>query len=347
MSETDPVGGYVRGQAAPNSLRLDLNESPRGVGPAFAKLVLELLAGSAWNRYPDMDAASARESAAALYGWDPACTLVGNGSNELLAATVRAFLPRGGRLATLAPSFSMYPVLAGRMAATLLEVRLEPPDFTVDRARVLEAAREADLVLLSSPNNPTGGLVPEALFEEVLTLGRPVVWDGAYLEFARLDPRPLLRRHANLVVLRSLSKAWGLAGIRAGALLAGRETIARVNEELLPFGTGCAVAAVYRAAAERRGDGDALVAEIVAERGRQVAELGKVHGVTVVPSLGNFYLVRVEGMTGDGFARALASRGIAVRDLRELAQSGYVRVTVGSTPEGNALIAAIKEASRG
>ncbi len=341
------VGGYSRSAVAANVLRLNLNEAPHGAGPAFGRRVFELLAESEWNRYPDMDGRRAREAAAALYNWEAAGTLVGNGSNELMAAAVRALLPRGGRVLTFAPSFSMYPVLAARQGAQHLQVRLEPPEFAVDRVRLLELAGQADLVLLPSPNNPTGGLLPEPLMEEVLGAGKPVIWDGAYLEFAGLDPRPLLRRHGNLIVLRSLSKAWGLAGLRAGALLAGPELVGRVNAELLPFGTGWLVAAVYRAAAERRADGEALVADVVTERERQTAALARLPGVRVVPSAANFYLVRREGMTGDELVRALSARGIAVRDLAELAQAGYVRVTVGSAAEGNALIAAMREVSGG
>jgi histidinol-phosphate aminotransferase len=347
LSGNGSVGGYRRLAVAADSLRLDLNESPRGAGPLFTRRVFELLAESEWNRYAQMDSRRAREAAAALYGWETAGTLVGNGSNELLAATVRALLPRGGRLLTLAPSFSMYPVLAARQGAQHLKLHLEPPEFTVDHGRLLELAPQADLVLLCSPNNPTGGLVPEPLMEEVLGGGKPVIWDAPYLEFSGLDSRPLLRRHGNLIVLRSLSKAWGLAGLRVGALLAGPELVGRVNAELLPFGTGWMVAAAYAAAAERRADGEALVADIVAERERQTGALARLPGVHVAPSAANFYMVRHEGLTGDELVRALAARGIAVRDLAELAQAGYVRVTVGSAVEGAALIAAMREVSRG
>ena len=347
MSANDAVGGYSRATVAANLLRLDLNEAPHGAGPAFTRRVFELLAGSEWNRYPEMDGRRAREAAASLYGWEPAGTLVGNGSNELLAAAVRALLPRGGRVLTLAPSFSMYPILAGRQEAHHLHLLLEPPRFALDRARLLELALEADVVLLSSPNNPTGGLVPEEVWDAVLGGGKPVIWDAAYLEFSRIDPRPLQRRHRNLIVLRSLSKAWGLAGLRVGALLADPELAGRVSAELLPFGTGWLVAAAYRAAAERRADGEALVADVVAERERQTAALARLPGVRVAPSEANFYLMRREGMTGDELARALTVRGIAVRDIAELSQAGYVRVTVGSTFEGTAFFAAMREVSGG
>jgi histidinol-phosphate aminotransferase len=98
-------------------VRLDLNESPHGAGVVFAKRVLELLAAQPWNRYPDIEGAAVREAAAELYGWEASGTLVGNGSNELLAALARALLPRGGTLARLAPSLSIYPAVARRRRA--------------------------------------------------------------------------------------------------------------------------------------------------------------------------------------------------------------------------------------
>jgi histidinol-phosphate aminotransferase len=342
LSGPDALGDPGRAEGTRQVLRLDLNESPHGAGPAFARRLLELLVEREWNRYPDVDGRMARQSAAELYGWESAGTLVGNGSNDLLAATVRTLLPRGGRLATLAPSFSMYTLLAARVGAEHLKLELEPPEFAADAGRLVELARQAGLVVLSSPNNPTGGMIDEGLMAEVLATGKPVVWDGAYLEFAGVDPVPLLRRFDNLIVLRSLSKSWGLAGLRVGALLASAELASRVGEELLPFGTGWAVAAAYRAASERRDDGAALVADVVRERERQVATLARLPGVSTVPSAANFCLVRVDGLAGDRLVYELSTHGIAVCRVPELSAAGYARVTVGTAAEGDALVAALE-----
>jgi len=341
------VGGYSRGDVAAGLVRLDLNEAPREVAPAFRDRVLALLAASPWARYPDIDGRAACVSAAELYGWSVAGTLVGNGSNDLLAAATRALLPRGGALATLLPSFSMYPVLARRQEARLLPVRLAAPTFGPDRDELLAQASEADLVLLCSPNNPTGGELDGALWDAVLALGKPTIWDAAYAEFAATDTVARLRAHDNLLLLRSLSKAWGLAGLRVGALLGAPALVARVGEQLLPFGTGWAVAAAFRAAGELRPLGAELVAAIAGEREREIAALGRLAGVEVVPSAGNFYLLRRPGMTGRQLTAALAARGIAVRDIPELDEGGHVRVTVGTPAEGDLLLGAVAEVCRG
>lgn len=350
MTERLDVGGYARPgpPVSDGAVRLDLNEAPREVGAELRRLLLDRLDALSWRRYPDMDGATARRAAAALFGWSPAGTLVGNGSGELLAAAFRALLPRGGAVSMLSPSFSLYPVLAGRQDAAIVPVELRAPSFEADADAAVAAASRADLVVISSPNNPTGGIVPERVLEAVLRVGTPVVWDAAYAEFSTVDPAGLLNeRHANLLVLRTLSKAWGMAGLRAGVMLGDVALLDRVRGEMLPFGTGHAVTAAFEAALECRAAGSALAAEVVAERGRLAADVGSVDGVRVAPSEANFLLLRLAGTTGSELAGALAGHGVAVRLVAELADEGWVRVTVGSSAENARLVAAVREVAGG
>ncbi len=340
------VGGYRRPGpvAGPDAVRLDLNEAPREVGAALRQALLDRFSEADWRRYPDMDGAAGRRAAAALYGWDAAGTLVGNGSGDLLAAAFRALLPRRGTVATLAPSFSLYPVLAARQEAVTAAIPLRPPAFAVDVGEAVAAASAADLVVISSPNNPTGGAVPAAVLEAVVGTGTPVVWDAAYAEFSSLDPAALLARgHPNLLVLRTLSKAWGLAGLRAGALLGAEALVERVRREMLPFGAGLAVTAAFDAATRCRAEGAEMVAEVAAERRRLAAAVAGVGGLEVAPSEANFLLLRMPGRTGPELAAALARRGIAIRVVAELAAEGWVRVTVGSSAENARFLAAAEE----
>jgi histidinol-phosphate aminotransferase len=347
VSATVEAGGYSRLAAAAGSVRLDLNEAPSEAASAFRARLLELLAGFPFNRYPEIDARGGREAAGALYGCDPAGIVLGNGSNELLLAAARALLPRGGRLVTPGPSFSIYPVLAARTAAQHVTVPLVGPRFEVDGDRLLAEAAGADLVVLCSPNNPTGGLVPEDLLRAVLALGVPVAWDAAYVEFSEQATAPWLARHNNLLVFRSCSKAWGLAGLRVGALLTTPGFRKRVVNELLPYGTSWLVSAAYIAAAEHGELGAALVAGVVAERERQCARIGAIPGLELVPSAANFFLVRRPGLGGKALHGALAARNIAVRHVPELDADGWVRISVGAPAEGDALVAALAEVAHG
>ena len=343
MTAAQEVGGYRRPEVPAGAIRLDLNEAPREASPAFRSRVLALLQAAEWRRYGDMDGRAAREAAAQLYRWTAAGTLVGNGSNELLAASLRALVGRGGRLVALAPSFSMVPVLAGRIGFQLDAVLLRPPDFSVDATQLLALAPGADAILLCSPNNPTGGEVPQALFRAVLELGKPVIWDAAYVEFSTADPGPLLAAHPNLAVLRTLSKAWGLAGVRAGACVGDPALIARIAGEVLPYATGCAVTAAFRAAAELCSLEGELVGQVVEERERLAAGLAGLAGFEVVPSQANFFLLRRRGWSGSSLAAAFLARRIAIRVIPELDREGYVRVTVGSPEENDAVLRAAAE----
>jgi histidinol-phosphate aminotransferase len=347
MTEAIGVGGYTRPASTPASVRLDLNEAPRELGGVFRTRLLELLAAREWHRYPEIDARSAREAAASLYGWKPAGTLVGNGSNELLLASARAFLPRGGTLVTPWPSFSMYPVLAARTESQHVTVALELPKFELDAERLLEAARKAQLVVLCSPNNPTGGLVDEELVRAVLELGVVTIWDAAYVEFSLQRTLELQERYENLVVLRTLSKAWGLAGLRVGALLAAPSLAKQVVAQLIPYQSGWLASAAYAAAAELRELGAALVAEVVAERDRQLAAIERLGGFEVVASASNFYPLHRVGLTGRQLHAALAARGVAVRFVPELDDAGWVRVSVGARTDGDALLEALAGVANG
>lgn len=337
------VGGYEREAVAPGALRLDLNEAPCDASPLFRQRFLARLEAMEWRRYPDMDGATARRAAAALFGWEPEATLVGNGSNELLAAAARALLPREGRLLLLFPSFSMYPALARRQGARLVKLPLSPPDFTAPVAKLVELARQADLAMLASPNNPTGTVLPQGALAAVAETGVPVLWDAAYADFTGEDGSELAGRYDNVAVLRTLSKAWGLAGLRAGALYARGEVLERIRAEQLPFATGVAVQVAFETALELREEGQRRVAEVVGERDRLLAALGGMPGLEVVPSQANFFLLRRAGWRGAQLHGALARRGIAVRDLKELNEAGYVRITVGAPAENQALLEALTE----
>lgn len=337
------VGGYQREQAVVGALRLDLNEAPCDASPEFRERFFKRLTACEWRRYPDMDGAGARRAAAALFGWEPESTLVGNGSNALLAAAVRALLPVGGRMLVLFPSFSMYPALAKRQRARLHKVVLPPPEFVPDPTELVEGARLVDLVILASPNNPTGTSVPLAVVAAVAEVGVPLLFDAAYADFVGTDGSELVERFTNVAVLRTLSKAWGLAGIRAGALYARGELLERIAAELLPFDTGIAVQAAFEAAVECEEEGKLRVREVVVERDRLVAAVAALANFEVVPAQGNFFLLRRLPWRGRQLFEALQQRGIAVRDLKELDDAGYVRVTVGTREEGDRFLAALGE----
>ena len=300
------------------------------------------------NRYPDPRPAALSEALAALYGVVPEAVLMTRGSDDAIDLLVRAFC-RAGKDAVLVcpPTFGMYAVAARLQGARVVEVPLNR-GFGVDAPGVLSAAAEGvKLVFLCSPNNPTGSRVPaEAVARICRALdGRSVVVaDEAYAEFAR-GPGLVeqLADLPNLVLLRTLSKAWGLAGARVGALLADPALVLRLRALAPPYPLpSLATEAALRrlqprelAAARRRTAG------VLRRRERLAGELQGLPAVRRVwPSEGNFLLVRFAD--ADAALHACEAARILVRDFsRQQRLAGCLRITVGTAAENRKLLRAL------
>jgi len=300
------------------------------------------------NRYPDPRPAALTDALGALYGVAPGTVLATRGSDDAIDLLVRAFC-RAGEDAVLVcpPTFGMYAVAARLQGARVVEVPLNR-SFGVDVPGVLSAAAQSvKLVFLCSPNNPTGGRVPaEAVARICRALdGRSVVVvDEAYVEFAR-GPGPVEQLAAlpNLVLLRTLSKAWGLAGARVGALLADPELVVRLRGLAPPYPLpSLATEAALRrlqprelAAARRRTAG------VLRRRERLAEELQGLPAVRRIwPSEGNFLLVRFAD--ADAALHACEAAGVLVRDFsRQPRLAGCLRITVGTAAENRKLLRAL------
>ena len=307
------------------------------------------------NRYPDPQPAVLRARLAALYGVAPDRLWIGRGSDEAIDLLLRAFC-RAGRdnIVTPAPTFGMYRVGARLQGAACREVALD-----ADRGFVLEPERllarvDADtkLVIVCSPNNPTGTLWHSALafLAERLEGRALLVVDEAYVEFADApSATALLDRHENIAILRTLSKAHALAGARIGALIAPAALAAFIGRIAAPYplpspSIELALAALEPAALEATR---VRIGAIRAERERLRASLAGLRGVRAVwPSEANFVLARFDDARA-AFDGALAA-GVLVRDVSDqLGLAGCLRITVGAAAENAALLGALDEAAVG
>ena len=301
------------------------------------------------NRYPDPQPAALVDALAALYGVRRGQLLVGRGSDEAIDLLVRAFC-RAGEDAILIqpPTFGMYAVCARVQNAAVIEVALAA-DFTLDVDAVLAAVTPAvKLVFICSPNNPTGQVVPRVDVERLARAlaGRALlVVDEAYVEFVDSDAgggsvADLVDQHENLAVLRTLSKAWALAGVRIGTLLAHADVIAMLRRIMAPYPLPlpCIVAALAALSAPSVAAGH--VAVIGEQRTMMRAALAQIAGVReVLPSHANFLAVRFDD-AGAVYQRLLAA-GIVVRDVRRYPNlADALRITIG-TPAENARVLAI------
>lgn len=334
-------GAYASARRAgfDGAIHLDANESPWA--PIGAP------AGS--NRYPDPQPAKLRTRLAALYGVGEQRLWMGRGSDEAIDLLLRSFCGAGrDNVVTLAPTFGMYAVGARLQGAACRELALDAKlGFALDPERLLALAdANTKLVIVCSPNNPTGTLYHETLefLAENLSGRAMLVVDEAYIEFAsEPSAAALIDRHENMAVLRTLSKAHGLAGARVGAMIA-HEDIARFIGRVAapyPLPSPCvelALAALEPpalACARRR------VGTLVAERARMIRILATLPCVGGVwPSSANFVLARFND-AGAAFDRALAA-GIVLRDVSRLpGLEGCLRITIGAPEENATLVAAL------
>lgn len=295
----------------------------------------------ACNRYPDPQPAPLIDALARLYGVRASQVLVGRGSDEAIDLLVRAFCRAGqDAIAIQPPTFGMYAVSAHIQGASVITVPLAA-DFTLDVDAVLAALTPAvKLVFVCTPNNPTGQLVP---LRDVTRLAQALagrallVVDEAYIEFSDApSAAALIDQFDNVAVLRTLSKAWALAGARIGTLLANEQVIALLRRIMAPYPLPrpCVALALQALTASGQDAARAHIAVVREQRERMDRALAAVPGVReVLPSQANFLAVRFDDASA--VYQRLLGAGIVVRDIHRYPQLGdALRITVG-LPEEN------------
>jgi len=335
------------------------NESPFGPLPVVIEAARKAVAGA--NRYPDPSYSAIRRALADRYGIPPARIALGNGSCDILLAAGEALLEPGAEVVYAWPAFSVYPHLAAASGARAIEVPLdgdERHDLDAIAAEVTVATR---LVLVCNPNNPTSTSVGleqvEALLERV-PRHVCVILDEAYCEFALTLGDPfasveLLRRWPNLVLLRTFSKVYGLAGLRVGYGLCGDERFREaVDQVRQPFHLNAVAQAAAVEALRHQDAVEDRVTRTIANR-LALEEGIRGLGLWLADSEANFVWLRLpesndgeqarSAATEEAVTRGLAERGVLVRAGASLGREGALRVTVGTEAENARFVAALAE----
>ncbi len=363
--------------------KLDANESPYGPPPAaLAALsslgqVAQALLGA--GRYPDPSASELRTALAGYAGVAAERIVVGNGSDELIHLLVEPLLGTGDEVVVAEPTFSLYALASRRRGAAVVDAGCER-DFTVTPERINSAmTARTRLVFLCSPNNPTGAPLPrETLaaaleWAEALGGGRDadggplVLVDEAYYEIGALTDAPeawtaapLVQDHPRLVVLRTFSKLYGLAGLRVGYALCSPELAERLRALKQPYNVNVAGQVAARAALDETAWLRERAAALVAERERLARALGAFGQLRVFPSSANFLLVEVlapdpSASLGSRTAQssslaaarwlweALLDWGVMVRRFTDARLASYLRVSVGTPEHNGQLLTALRE----
>ena len=322
--------------------KLDFNESPFDVPAALKETVLSRLSKRRWADYPEFGASRLTAALSRATGRPAAEIVVGNGSGELLMAAISVFAG-GGTLLLSPPTFSLYRQLAVLSGARLREVPRRPPDFALDEAAFLQAASEGAVPLVCSPNNPTGGTVSQRFVKELAGLSGVVLADQAYVDFGEKedDVLPLVDEVENLIVFRTLSKAYSAAGFRIGYAVARADVATELRKAVLPFSVDLAAEELAVALLDAPEFSRRSV-ETVRSNREGLAGALRALGAAVAPSRANFLFFAFPGRDGKRIASALARRGVLVRELSSAAE-GYLRVTVGGSDENRIFLEALKE----
>jgi histidinol-phosphate aminotransferase len=339
--ELDRMAEYVPGESleafsqrtgipVDSLIKLNSNESPYSPPPAVLRALSD---HSRYNNYPDTSSTALRSSLAAYTGLDERFIIVGHGSMELITLLWQIFLSVGDNIICCPPTFSLYTTITTLCGAYVLEVP-RGDGYELDVDAILDALTpETKMIILCSPNNPTGNLVAEADILTLLESGRIVVVDEAYVEFSH-SPRGiahLVPHYRNLVVLRTFSKWAGLAGLRVGYALVPEWIGGYIRRAQCPFEVNVAGHIAAIETLQHLDEVQASVQKIVAERERLYALLAKQPCLEAVPSEGNFILacVREEEASLKHVRQTVEAHGILLRYFSHPYLRSFLRVTVG------------------
>ena len=328
------------------SVKLNQNENPWDAPARIKEEVLRRFAARNWSRYPDFVPTSLHERLAQFAAWKPHGILAGNGSNELIQAVLMVTMASGKRVLISEPTFMLYRQVATVLGGDVESVLLTP-NLKYDSAAILNTveARQPDVTIICSPNNPTGCAIDEAALRSILRASRGlVVVDEAYHEFAEHSVVPLLHEHENLVVLRTFSKAMAFAALRVGYLLAAPGLVREIGKALLPYNLNAFSQIAAEVATENyERELRPLVKQIIAERDRVFAALSGMDGLTPVQSQANFLIVK-SAMDPKRIFTELLKHDILIRDVTGYPMLGeYFRFSVGTPDENERLLKAIRE----
>lgn len=319
-------------------IKLNQNESPYDFPRELKEEALARLASDPWNRYPDFESTMLRTSLAHAYELNAGNILVGNGSNELLAAAIGAFVGPGTPVVFPSPTFTLYEKLITIAGGLPIPIELDAASGELPleaMLRSLDGLRDA-VVVFCSPNNPTGGVMPRGGLEQLLATGATVLFDRAYGDFAG-DSFPTLSER--LVTFSTFSKAWGLAGLRVGWLASTAATCREIRKVKLPYSLNILSESIVATALKRSDLHDGNVARIVSERERVLAAMRANRAVTVFPTAANFIAFRSR-LSLDDFHR----RGILIRDISAYPRlQNCLRVSIGSRDQNDRFLTVLEE----
>jgi len=324
-------------------IKLNQNESPWDLPENIKREILNRIGQHPWNRYPDLSLQHLRTKIAQKLDVIPESIVIAKGSNEILQSICNVVLRSSDPVCTLSPSFTLYHILSEQRGAKVLPSQLTN-DFLPNTVDLLEKSKQARLNLICNPNSPTGTLLTLNLLRQLLEISEGlVVIDEAYVDFSGLTSLPLLKDYTNLIVTRTLSKAFALAGFRIGYAVMHPELYGEIRKGLLPFNVdipACVALEVlldYSELIENRAQ------QIIQARDQLITKLNELGSVRAWPSAANFFLLETP-LEVKKLYQSLLKNGILVRDVSTYPGcEKKVRITVGSKEENKVLFECLKK----
>ncbi len=317
--------------------RLASNENPFEPSPSIRKAAEEALRDI--NRYPDPSSAKIREAIIRNI-FDAPVVVSGSGMDGVIETVIRVVVAPGDKVAVAAPTFSVYGLAAKAASAEIVNIQSKD-DFTIDVDAFIEGAKDAKLSFLCTPNNPTGTTVPADDVKRILeNISGFLFLDCAYIEFADEDYYQLLS-YDNLIIGRTLSKVYGLAGLRIGYAFVPEWFVGPYMAGVTPFSLNCVSEVAGVAALENPECRDALVSHVRSWRRRFEEEIP----YPVLPSGANFVLINTAPIKSDDAVKQLQKMGILVRSCSSFPGLGetYVRVSIGDDWENERFLEGVKK----
>ncbi|MCP4214588.1 MAG: histidinol-phosphate transaminase [bacterium] len=350
-------------------IKLNQNESPFDFPVRLKMAISTRLLETGWNRYPDNfaeqlvqrlsrytaeshntgglpsrdgETSAETEGAAHVEGFPGEGIMVGNSSNELIQAAMYSYSDSGDSIVVGTPGFPIYKRVASVMNIRVHEVPAKE-DFKIDVEAVIAAAEKAQMVLLASPDNPTGQTLSlEEISHIAGNIKGMLLLDEAYYEFHRQTAQTLIQKFSNIIIVRTFSKAFNLAGIRLGYLLGDVAVVKEIRKAKLPFSVGMFQQLAGITALDHPEFIRDNVQKIVVERERIMAELEKIPDIIPTPSFANFILFRCTGSSAKDVFNALYEEKVVVRHYETPRLKNRLRVTIGTVEENDSFLRALQ-----
>ena len=327
---------YNPGLLAAYKYKVDANENGYDIPAKARKTILKEIARLSFNRYPDPGCFALRSILAKKNSISPESIVIGNGSDELIHYLLQAFTDKGDKIVAPAPSFDMYRILALANGARPVIVPIDE-NFDLDEDAMIKAAKGAKFIFLAYPNNPTGNCFSgDKILRILKAVDCFVVLDEAYFEFSGKTFLPLLKKRKNLIILRTFSKAYSLAAMRTGYMMAAPEIVNVINKVRLPYNINAVSQAC--AAIMAKANIAPVVKKILTERDKIYSSLKKDY--VVVKSNANFLLIKVRD--GKTAKKVFEKAGISIRMFKEGRLDNFLRLTIGTPAENKAALEILK-----